>query len=171
MTDQEQCSSHQGSSNSPIKTSNHSKESDQESSASQDSINQVKEDQVNDPDEEDRIEDQENLLSEEKIIKSNSEESDEKDRNLINLLAKRPEIDCKVASRFINHAIQSDSNLQSNQIKRKLEQTEIEERLENGKLSSKAPLPEIRQVIKSGGWNDDDDDEDSDSDEDLKVFD
>ncbi|KAG0146006.1 hypothetical protein CROQUDRAFT_657959 [Cronartium quercuum f. sp. fusiforme G11] len=82
--------------------------------------------------------------------------------------ALRPGVDRETATRFINHAIRTQSI--PNDSKRKLEQDEIEERLERGRTAPRTHLPEIRPVIKGGGWTDEDDSDTSDE-EDLKVFD
>lgn len=65
----------------------------------------------------------------------------------------RPEVDRGTAGRFIQHSITRAVP------KRRLEEDEIEERLESGRAAPRAKLPEIRQVIKAGGWADEDESE------------
>lgn len=80
----------------------------------------------------------------------------------------RPGVDRVVAGRFINHAIGPQAI--PSDTKRKLQLDEVEERLENGRAAPRHHLPEIRQVVKGGGWPDEDDSDSSDE-EDLQVFD
>lgn len=181
MTQQEQPSSQDSSNQSTkselsIKTSKNFQECNPEISERKGSTVDVEENS-NDSSKEDEEELTENqkqqtIEKDQERMKDNNPEyaskKDEEDSIPTNP-SKRPEVDCKAASRFINHAIPSKPSIKSNEAKRKLEQDEIEARLEDGRIAPKCHLPEIRQVVKGGGWNDEE--SDSSDDEDLKVFD
>ncbi|EGG05739.1 uncharacterized protein MELLADRAFT_107149 [Melampsora larici-populina 98AG31] len=183
MADQEQSSSQGSSTHSnklkpEIKTSTELEGSSQASSeskasrtdnqeSSDDSLDQTQKGSENDPDSSDET--TEDVGNKEHPNDSFNQIGTDP---IPNTLSKRPELDCKVANRFINHSISSSSTSSSstcNGPKRKLNQDEIEDRLENGRIGVKVCLPEIRQVLKGGGWNDEE--SDSSDDEDLKVFD